>query len=244
MKSSFPLFMLKNKRIILFVVFVMLAGFWVQPNFLWAAMSSSNYQIWSDVFSEGGGEDTTSANYRMQDTIGEGIVGNSSSTNYGMKAGFRQADYFEGMEVLTLSVGAATLELGTLSSSAASTASHTLTVDTNSHYGASVTYSGTTLTSGVNTIAGMGATALASSPGSSQFGFNAIYVSGASPAAAATAQYNNAAKYAFSSGDQIISSTAGINSTVFNINYIANITSGQTAGTYTTTITFTATANF
>lgn len=209
-----------------------------------AMTSGGGYQIWADVFSTGGG-DASSTNFQLNDTTGEAAVGRSSSTNYTVRAGFRELDYFSGNETLSLSLGSATLALGTLSTSAITTGSHTLTIDSNSHYGVSVTFSGATLTSGLNTIAGIGPVAAVSAPGTNQFGFNVIFSSatGSTPASSVS-PYSTAGQYAFDSGDQIISSTADINQTVFNLNYMANISSAAVAGTYATTITYTATANF
>lgn len=212
-----------------------------------AAMTSSNYQIWADDFSIGGGE-ASSTLYKVGDTLGESAIGRASSTNYSARGGFREMEYFRGDEVLTLSVGASSLSLGALNTSAAKTGSHTLTVDTNADYGVSVVFSGATLTcstcSGTNTVTGIGATAASSAVGTSQFGFNVIKSSGTAPTAASRAPYDDAAKYAFNSGDQIVASTNAINSTVFDVNYLANISGSETAGNYSSAITFTATANF
>jgi len=52
-----------------------------------AAMSSTNYKIPSDVLGSGG-DDSSSTNYKVNDTLGETIVGPSSSTNYKAQQGF------------------------------------------------------------------------------------------------------------------------------------------------------------
>lgn len=232
---------------------IFLFGLWLvclpMGNAIDAAMNSGNYQIWGDNLSVGGGEDVSSSNYRLQDTVDQGISGGlSSSTSYNISSGFRANPYFEGQAVLTLSLSSASLDFGTLSTTAVKTVSHTITVDSNSFYGLSVTVSGSTLTcsacGGTNTITGIGGSAASSIPGTSQFGLNVIYNSGASPRASAASPYNTADQYAFQSGNQIISATGNINSTVFTINYIANISGSETAGSYTTNLTYTATANF
>ncbi len=229
------------KFINILVCFVMIVL--VSPNLLKAAMTSNNYQIWQDAISVGGGEDQTSTNYSLADTLGEFGVGYSSSTSNSLRPGYRSGDSF-----LTFSVTPSSIEFGNLSSSATTAGSVVLSVLTNSITGVSVTYTGSTLTcsacSGTNTISAIGAGAVSSSIGSSQFGFNAIYSSGTSPAAASVSPYNSAGQYAFNSGDQIISAATGINETVFNINFIANISGTETAGIYTTSVVYTATANF
>lgn len=233
-----------TKKILLISIGLLLVG-----QFVGAAMNSSNYQIWGDNLSTGGDDGSDSANYSLQDTVEQGISGSqASSTNYGDTSSFRSNPYFEGQEVLTLSVGSGSVNLGELSSSAAKTGSHTLTVDSNSFYGLSVTVAGSTLTcsacGGTNTVTAIGGAAVASTPGSSQFGLNVIYSSGSSPRASASSPYSTSGQYAFQSGNEVISATGNINSTVFNVNYLANISGSETAGTYTTTITYTATANF
>jgi hypothetical protein len=51
------------------------------------AMSSSNYKINSDVLAPGGWP-SNSTNYSVGDTVGESVIGEGSSTNYTLGAGF------------------------------------------------------------------------------------------------------------------------------------------------------------
>lgn len=213
-----------------------------------AVMNSSNYQIWADVISVGGGEDGLSASYYLYDTIGEGMIGRSSSTNYSSRAGFREMIRDASVNVLTLTVSANSLALGTLGVATTGAGAHTVSLETNSATGLSVTFSGDTLTcgacSGINTISAIGATAASASAGVSQFGFNVIYNSGDSTATAQS-PYDTAGWYAFNSGDEIISASSAMTASAnFDLNYIANISGAETAGNYSTTITYTATANF
>ncbi len=215
---------------------------------LFAAMSSAHYQIWADGFSSGG-DNSSSTNFQLEDTIQSNGNGAISSTNFSNSgSGLSSQQYFQGQEVLTLSVGSGNLAFGQLSPSLASTVSTTLTVSSNSYYGVNVTYSGNTLncpTCGGGTIPAIGATAASSAIGSSQFGFNVIDTgSAASPKASATANYSNPSKYAFHSGDQIVSSSRDINPTTFNLNFLANMSGVEAQGNYSTSLTFTALANF
>lgn len=155
-------------------------------------------------------------------------------------------------ESMTFTLGATSVALGTLSSSAVTSGSHTVTLATNAASGLTLTYSGTTLTSGANTITAM-STAAASSVGTEQFGINAkdnatpnvgAECSGTAPIAAAATGYATADNFKFVTGETVISSTAGINSTTCTISYIANIGGATEAGSYTTTLTYNATANF
>lgn len=219
---------------------------------IWARMESTNYVIWADVFSSGGTEDSTSANYGLSDTIGEAIIlsATSTSANYGTKAGFREM-YPD--QYLTLSVGATEVNLGTLSTSEAKTGSHTMTIATNAAGGFTTTVSGLTLTSGANDVNAIGAAAVASTPGTEQFGINLIAntspsvgadPSGTAPIGSAASQYNTANLFAFSTGNTVATSTSPINSTIFTVSYLANISTDTVAGSYSTTLTYSATANF
>jgi hypothetical protein len=96
-------------------------------------------------------------------------------------------------------------------------------------------------------------TAATSAVGTEQFGINAkdnvtpnvgLECSGTTPIAAAATGYATVDNFKFVTGETIISSSAGINSTSCTISYIANIAGATEAGSYTTTLTYTATATF
>ncbi|MDP3769982.1 MAG: hypothetical protein Q8R40_03550 [bacterium] len=157
---------------------------------------------------------------------------------------------------LSFSLSANTLALGTLSTSAVVTGSHTFTVATNAASGMVTTVAGATLTSGSNTITACTTNCTntgGAGQGTEQFGINlkdnatpnvGLEVSGTSPIAAAAANYNTADSFRFVSGDTIASSASGINSSVFTVSYITNIAGATEAGSYTATLTYTATATF
>lgn len=225
-----------------FSLWLFLAGFSIS---LAAMTSGSGYEIWADAISDGGSENAASDSYFIDDTLGEAGIGRSSSTNYSARIGFREMTRERS---LTFSVSPSSLSLGQLSASQTKSGSHSITVGTNSSSGVSVTFSGSTLTcgscGGVNTITAIGSSATASQSGTSQFGFNVIYSSGSAPSASAVSPYNVSGSYAFNSGDQIISANEAINDTIFNVNYIANINSSESAGSYSSSIIYTAVANF
>ena len=243
--------MVKIVSFLTLITLLIASVFFNSPSLILAAMSSSNYQIWQDAISVGGGEDQTSTNYTLKDTLGELAIDRSSSTNYGLKPGFREVQFFSGLETLSFSVSPSSLEFGKLDKDSTGIGSVTLIVNTNSYTGVSVTYGGATLTctgtcvgSGPSQVSAIGSSAAASSKGTSQFGFNVIYTSGTSPVASAVSPYNGAGTYAFNGGDQIISSSSQINETIFSLNFIANISGDEKGGNYSTTLTYTATANF
>src|SRR3989338_4223890 len=153
-------------------IFVLNLGVsFIFPGDISALTNSTNYTIYADVLGGGGFETSTSSlsEYNLQDTLGEAIVNSPTTTSnlYGIKSGFRElyADQF-----ITLSAGATSVELGTLTDTTPATGSHTLTVDTNASNGFNITLSGSTLTSGTDTITAIGTTATASSAGTEQYG--------------------------------------------------------------------------
>ena len=155
-------------------------------------------------------------------------------------------------ETLTFTLANATVALGILSTSATGTGTSSMTVGTNAATGYSVNYSGTTLTSGANTITAMAAAA-ASTTNSKQFGINLMAnttpavgsgVSGTGTGTAATG-YNVADQFKFVvAGDVVASASAPTNDNVFTTSYIANIDAITAAGAYSTVLTYIATANF
>ena len=155
-------------------------------------------------------------------------------------------------ESMSFTLGAVSVTLGTLSSSAVTSGTHMVTLATNAASGLTLTVSGSTLTSGGNTITAM-STAAASSVGTEQFGINAknnatpnvgAECTGTAPIAAAATGYSTADSFKFVTGDTVISSSGGANSTTCTLSYIANILGSTEAGSYTTTLTYNATSNF
>jgi hypothetical protein len=126
-----------------------------------------------------------------------------------------------------------------------------MTVATNAASGYSVAYSGSTLTSGVNTITALNSPT-ASSMNNKQFGINLM--SNATPAIGSNVSgsgsgspvtgYNTADLFKFHSGDTIASSAVPTNSNTYTVSYIANIDGVTAPGSYSTTLTYVATANF
>lgn len=55
-------------------------------------MGSTNYTVDFDSLNSGGDDVSSSTNFQIRDTVGEQATGFSSGTNYGIQAGYRQAD--------------------------------------------------------------------------------------------------------------------------------------------------------
>jgi hypothetical protein len=144
------------------------------------------------------------------------------------------------------------------------TATSQMAASTNAGNGYAITVNGPTLTSGANTITGMGAPA-AIARGVSQFGLNlkanttatSTVAIGAEVAAAAngtnyrgqaTTGYNTVDTFKFTSGDVVADSAnggaGGTDAQIFTVSYIVNVPGSQPAGTYTTTLTYICTPTF
>jgi hypothetical protein len=132
---------------------------------------------------------------------------------------------------------------GDTSGSDSETGAHDLVVGTNASNGYTLTLGGNTLTSGSNEIDSIGATNAASSAGTEQFGVR-FTASGGSGAVAAPYA---ASGFAFDSAafpDTVASATGSTANTTYSARYLANITANTPAGSYASTLTYVATANF
>ncbi len=158
-------------------------------------------------------------------------------------------------ESLTFTISDNSIGFGTLSASddffasgdtngsATEAEAHTLVVGTNAANGYTMTVNGATLTSGLNTISAIGSSNTASSTGTEQFGLR-MTASGGS--GSVTAPYA-ASGFAFDTAafpDQVASATGSSANTTYSVRYLANIAAATEAGSYTATLTYSATANF
>lgn len=143
------------------------------------------------------------------------------------------------------------IDFGELLTSRAATGSSQMLIGTNAQSGYNITVSGTTLSSGVNSINAL-ATADVSRPGVSQFGFNlrgnTTPANGSNPFGPGIAQpqplYDSPNIYRFVSGDVIVSNTVPDNLRQFTASYIVNRPVGQAPGIYVSTLTYIALATF
>lgn len=143
------------------------------------------------------------------------------------------------------------LNMGTLSESSTATQTTQLSGATNSLTGYNIYVIGYTLTAGTNVIPAMAAAA-ASAVGTSQFGLNARAntnpsvgqepSSGGNLAPVGSYAIPNVFKYA--SGETIAQSPTSTDFNTITVSYVANTSSSQPAGVYTTTLTYVATSTF
>lgn len=144
------------------------------------------------------------------------------------------------------------------------TATSQMAASTNATNGYNITLTGPTLTSGTNTITAM-STATTSIKGSSQFGLNlkANTIATSNPAVGseispvsngtdlkgqANIGYDTTDTFKYTSGDSVANSASGgagpTNAQIYTASYIVNVPGSQTAGSYTTTLTYVCTATF
>jgi hypothetical protein len=136
-----------------------------------------------------------------------------------------------------------------------------MAASTNAGSGYAITINGTTMQSGINSIAAMGTQTLnstgcapscTSATGTSQFGANVrdntapnvgANVSG-SGTATGFGGYNTIDSFRFFTGDTVASVGGQTNSNLFTTSYIVNVGGSQAAGLYTATFTYICTATF
>ena len=147
----------------------------------------------------------------------------------------------------TLSSSAAVYANAAASGSGSDTTANTLTVATNGTSGYTLTYNGTNLTSGVNTIpTANGTTTITTdadgTPGTAQWAMSGTMTGSGSMASG----YNHATpdwKFVPSTTTTLASHSSATSDSIA-MHYLANISSTTPAGSYSTSVTFIATGNF
>ena len=80
------------RRTGIIAVLLLLGGTLAQVHAQQIRPESTNYEMTTDVQPGGGGEDAKSTLYILDDTIGEGNIGDSRTDNYTLNAGYRTMD--------------------------------------------------------------------------------------------------------------------------------------------------------
>ena len=143
------------------------------------------------------------------------------------------------------------LDLGTLSAQATSSATSQYAASTNSDTGCTVYILGTTMTSGNNVIPATDSPEV-NQTGTSQFGINLRQnsdpVVGADPTgngtSTSTSGYGSPNHFSFIPGSQLSSSATSTAYNVMTVSYIVNVNANQSPGVYSTTLTYLAAAQF
>lgn len=145
----------------------------------------------------------------------------------------------------------ANISMGNFSPSVTATGTSQMRASTNAGNGYVIAMTGTTLSSGSNTIPAS-TVPTNSQIGTSQFGVNlrdnstpnvGAEISGAGTGEAATG-YNIVNQYQFNNGDVVASALGPTDNNTYTVAYITNIAPFQAAGSYSTTLTYIITAAF
>lgn len=191
------------------------------PFNVFAAMSSTNYYIYADSVDAGGSFSSGGA-YTLQDTIGESPSDFSSSSAYEIRAGYQ---YME-RGYLSMDISDNALNLGTLSTGAINTAITTVTVGTDSISGYSMSMSA---------VAGAGLAAVsdgAVSIGSEEYGFSA-----------SGSESQVVGDVAVAAGTIVSATSTAIDPSATDISFKASIDAASAVGSYSQTVTMSASAN-
>lgn len=227
-----------------------------------AVMQSSSYKIESDSINIGGTENSISSNYGLSDTVGEVGTGNSTSTSYNLYAGYRTMTgayvAISAPADVTMSPSINGLTGGTSNGSAA----WTVTTDSPSGYTLAVRAStNPALKSSDDSFADY-TIAVPTLPDftfsiaatASEFGFTPegsditqTYKDNGSSCNAGISDTADACWFNFSATDNTVAQSAGANTpsgtaTTVKMRSQSGTSHIQTSGTYTATITATATA--
>lgn len=149
------------------------------------------------------------------------------------------------------------VNLGTFSPTIASTGTSVMSASTNASFGYVITLVGSAMASGANTITAMGqqspnGTAIASSPGTAQFGTNLR--ANTAPAVGADvsglgtgtpgANYGTLNAFRYFTGDTVATAAGPVKDNLYTSSYVVNVSPDQAAGVYTATMTYICTATF
>ncbi len=134
---------------------------------------------------------------------------------------------------------------GNASAGSTPTAANVLTVATNAQSGYAITYNGATMTSGSNTIGVASITSDSDgTPGSEQFAISASTDGNATIASGYARGANSSWNFVAGTTTTLVSETIATATETISVSYLANIANVTEAGSYSTTITYIATAVF
>jgi hypothetical protein len=219
------------------------------PN-LYAAQSA-HYMLNESTVGAGGLNQSSSASYLGQDSIGNLGVGQSASTNFQVQAG----SVTPSDPVLSVAVNG-TVNFTTFSAATAATATTTFTVLDYTTYGYVAQIIGNPPSNGATTIAAMGTVSpTASVVGTSQFGINLVantlptsvgsnLNNGQFGFGSVTANYSTSNVYRYVSGETIAKATKNSGLTTYTITYIVNVPALTPGGVYTSNQTLIVTGTY
>ncbi len=186
-------------------------------------MTSTNYYIYADSVGFNGGQYSSSTNYTLTDTAGDMLAGSTTSTTYTLNGGYQAAVLDEN---LSFTISNSSIDLGTLSNAAVSSSTTDIVVTTNANTGYSLSL--------VN-VSGSMPTAVADgtvTAGADEYGVSA---SGAGALISGDVAVTEGLAIALSTNEVIQATTT----LAFKASYLSG-----TPGSYSQSMTLTASANF
>lgn len=233
-------------------------------------MTSSNYSLFENEVGGNGSFDSGSTNFKITpstddggSSLGEAAAGGSSSTNYQLGAGFNST----AQPGLTFVVNTSSVDLGSLSTSVASTATATFSVKNYTSWGYAVTIVGAAPTNSGHALTSL-STDTASAATTEQFGINLrantspvsvgadpVQVPGSSFSYGAagngstgtygtTRPYTIPNNYRYVSGETIASAPKTSGETDYTISFLANISTATPGGKYSGSLILVATGTY
>lgn len=210
---------------------------------------STHYQFVESTIGAGGLLQSSSANFQTSESLGDNVIGHSSSANFQLNGGSQTtAD-----PALTFGITQPTVNFNSFSPTAATTATSAFSVIDYTSYGYAVLITGSPPTLGGHTIAAMASTG-SSTPGTEQFGINLVANTspatfGANPVqkpdatfsygttnsstcSTITPGYGTTNQFKYVAGDTIAASCKSSGETDYTISYLVNVGSLTPAGQY------------
>lgn len=242
--------MLKRVKISIFVLFVMSCAIGFTDLTVYAEPSqSANYKFNESSIGTGGLIQSSSANYKGRDSIGDISIGSAASSNYQIAAGSTTTND----PALSISING-TINFGNFTASSATTATTTFTVLNYTTYGYVAQIIGNPPTNGSTTIAPMTTTG-PSVAGTSQFGINLVANTspvsvGANPDngqfgyGAVTPNYSTPNSYRYVSGEAVAQATKNSGITTYTITFLVNVPALTPGGVYTSNQTLVVTGTY
>lgn len=245
----------KQKRICIILGIVL--TLW--PSVVLAQSSSTNYRVDESFFGTGGELDASSSNYHAKQSAGEVTVGNASSNNYQIFAGFNTTD----KPYLEFVVTSSNIDLGFLDPNNVKTATGTFYVRAwlSSGYVVRTQSDPPVNNSGGHYLTPFGSPT-ASLPGTEQFGINVVKntnfcgtgcdlgddpqqsPNGTFAFGHASTGYDTANLFKYNKGDVIAQSDSSSSVTIYTISYIFNINNQTPSGQYNFPHVIVATATY
>jgi len=223
------------------IVFITILIALILAQHVYASMSSSNYSVWIDNLSAGGGR-VESTTYIVDSSLSGQASQPGQSTNFYEKSGFSAID---DEPTVGFNVSSSTLNFGELSTSSTAYSSNTFSAYTNSNAGYTIKVYGEALHTSEYTLTEIGATAQSSSTGTEQFGMNLVAnatpVVGQDPSGGigqAATNYDTANNFAYNEGDVIAQAASFTYQTDYTASIIINIEDETPSGNYGTTLTY------